>query len=91
MKSVYSFSPDLQALNGRTTNETAKVNSRVQVLPVCWRHQIQFGLKKQESEAAGTKEQDIGYVSNEENTAEEEDESATLEDITIDTIPALRG
>jgi len=40
MKTVYSTSTDLQALNGEIDNPTK--NCRVQVLPICWRHLLDF-------------------------------------------------
>lgn len=40
LKDTYNESPDLQALNGDMRNETK--NSRIQVLPVCWRHLLDF-------------------------------------------------
>ncbi|KAJ8102497.1 DDHD domain-containing protein [Lipomyces tetrasporus] len=91
MKSVYSTSPDLQALNGETGNDVKKLNSRIQVLPVCWRHSIQFGLQQERDDdpAKSRKEQDIGDL--EEENGKEDPETATLQDITVDGVPALRG
>lgn len=40
IKDTYLESPDLQALNGDVGKERA--NSRIQVLPVCWRHLLDF-------------------------------------------------
>ncbi|KAK9234487.1 DDHD domain-containing protein [Lipomyces kononenkoae] len=92
LKSVYSTSPDLQTLNGETGNDVKKLNSRIQVLPVCWRHSIQFGLQQDidEDPAKSRKERDIGDQE-EENGKKVDDETATLQDITIDGVPALRG
>ncbi|KAK9487695.1 DDHD domain-containing protein [Lipomyces starkeyi] len=92
LKSVYSASPDLQALNGETGNDVKKLNSRIQVLPVCWRHSIQFGLQQEQDDdpAKPRREQDIGDQE-EENVKEDDDKAATLQDITVDGVPALRG
>lgn len=60
MKSVYSSSPDLKALN--SDGEPGPGNCRVQVLPVCWRHLIDFPkrhLKKGEH--------DLGDLTDEED------------------------
>ena len=40
LKSVYASSPDLQALNSEV--DKMPKNSRVQVLPICWRHLLDF-------------------------------------------------
>lgn len=40
MKSVYANSPDLKALNSELG--AGHGNCRVQVLPVCWRHLLDF-------------------------------------------------
>jgi hypothetical protein len=40
MKSIYAESQDLRALNSELEDEPG--NCRVQVLPVCWRHLLQF-------------------------------------------------
>ena len=44
-KSVYTYSADLKALNGEP--ETGPGNCRVQLLPVCWRHMLDFPKKKE--------------------------------------------
>jgi hypothetical protein len=59
MKSVYGSSADLKALNGEQTDQTG--NCRVQVLPVCWRHSLDFPKKrdhKQERDLGSTAEDD---------------------------------
>ncbi|KAK7205385.1 DDHD domain-containing protein [Myxozyma melibiosi] len=91
MKAVYAYSPDLQALNGIAGGDSSKPNSRIQVLPVCWRHNIHFGLKQESEEGSGAKEQDIGRMDSQVSEATEEEDAASLADITIDTVPALRG
>lgn len=57
LKSVYDSSPDLQALN----NEVEKLpkNCRVQVLPVVWRHLLDF---PKQSFKQNSKEKDLTEV-----------------------------
>ena len=45
IKSVYSNSADLKALNSELSPGPG--NCRVQVLPVCWRHLIEFPRQRQ--------------------------------------------
>ena len=96
MKKVYSTSPDLQALNDSVGQQPS--NCRVQVLPVVWRHKITFGLSRDEGEANPgrkssstrvTAEKDIGEAESEEEVDEEE--YATLRDITIEAVPSIRS
>lgn len=60
MKSVYSSSADLKVLNGELGSKTG--NCRVQVLPVCWRHHLDFP-KKRESKP----ERDLGVMAEDED------------------------
>ncbi len=46
MKSVYSASADLRALNSES-DEKGLGNCRVQVLPVLWRHLLDFPKQRQ--------------------------------------------
>jgi hypothetical protein len=55
MKGVYTNSADLQALNGEVEKLTK--NSRVQVLPICWRHLLDF---PKQSLKHNRKEHDLG-------------------------------
>jgi hypothetical protein len=55
LKGVYSGSGDLQALNGELEKPTK--NSRVQVLPICWRHLLDF---PKQSLKHNRKEHDLG-------------------------------
>ena len=77
LKSVYEVSPDLQALN----NEVDKLpkNCRVQVLPVVWRHLLDFPKQsfKQNSERDLT---DDDY----------DEEYPSLDNITVEGVPAIR-
>ncbi|KAK9477526.1 DDHD domain-containing protein [Lipomyces japonicus] len=92
MKSVYSNSADLPVLNGEPVGDAKSFNSRVQVLPVCWRHNIHFGLQREDG-VSNRKEQDIGEVDDSTSTdnAEADNDVASLQDITVDSVPALRG
>lgn len=47
LKSVYSSSADLKSLNGEI-GEGGPRNSRVQVLPLCWRHLLTFPNKQKD-------------------------------------------
>ena len=77
MKAVYEASPDLQALSDEGKN------SRIQLLPICWRHLLEFpkqSLKQNREEldiGAGVPEFDGGYPS--------------LQDITVEGVPAVRN
>jgi hypothetical protein len=61
MKSVYSASADLRALNDEI-DEPGLGNSRVQVLPVLWRHLLDFPKRKPKKG-----EHDLGELLNEED------------------------
>ncbi|KAK1509404.1 DDHD domain-containing protein, partial [Colletotrichum costaricense] len=78
IKSVYSSSADLRALNSEL--EDGPRNCRVQVLPVCWRHLLDFPKRREKK-----KEQDIG------DGAQDEDEYPSLEDITIEGVAFARS
>lgn len=65
MKSVYSASSDLKALNSEL-DEPGLGNCRVQVLPVMWRHHLDFPKRR-----AKRGERDLGEIlSNEEDECE---------------------
>ena len=82
LKAVYSSSADLQALN----SEVARLpkNCRVQVLPICWRHLLDFPKQRMKQ---NRKEQDLGEVS----TFGEDEEYPSLDDITVEGVPAVRN
>ncbi|KAL9587175.1 MAG: hypothetical protein Q9212_000448 [Teloschistes hypoglaucus] len=82
LKSVYDASPDLQVLN----NELEKLpkNCRIQVLPVVWRHLLDF--PKQSFKQNG-KEQDLTEVDN----SGEEEKYPSLSDITVEGVPGIRN
>ena len=82
LKGVYAKSPDLQALN----NEVDRLpkNCRVQVLPVVWRHLLDF---PKQSFKQNNKEQDLTDV----DTFGEDEKYPSLDDITVDGVPAIRN
>ncbi|KAJ0120134.1 DDHD domain-containing protein [Diaporthe amygdali] len=79
IKSVYTTSEDLRALNSEIGGGPG--NSRVQVLPVCWRHLLDFPRKREEKKS----EQDIGLATT------EEDEYPSLDDITVEGVAFARS
>jgi hypothetical protein len=78
-KSVYAASSDLQALNAEVDSETK--NNRVQVIPIVWRHLLDF---PQQSLKHNRKEHDLGDLDHEDH------EYPNLEDITVEGVPAVR-
>lgn len=81
LKAVYADSPDLRALNAEL-GESESVNSRVQVLPICWRHLLDF---PKQSLRHNRKEQDLA------DTDVDDEDYPSLEDITVDGVPAVRN
>ncbi|KAL2857386.1 DDHD domain-containing protein [Aspergillus pseudodeflectus] len=81
MKSVYKASPDLQALNSAFPDK--QKNCRIQVLPVCWRHLLEFPYKKF---GKTRKELDLADAD-----ALEDDIYPALSDITLESVPAVRN
>ncbi|KAL8669201.1 MAG: hypothetical protein Q9168_006199 [Polycauliona sp. 1 TL-2023] len=82
LKSVYDASADLQALNDQL--EKLPKNCRIQVLPVVWRHLLDF--PKQSFKQQG-KEQDLTDA----NASAEDERYPSLEDITIEGVPGIRN
>ena len=82
LKNVYAKSPDLQALNSEV--DKLPKNCRVQVLPVVWRHLLDFPKR---SFKQSNKEQDLTDV----DTFGEDDQYPSLDDITVDGVPAIRN
>ena len=82
LKSVYDKSPDLQALN----NEVEKLpgNCRVQVLPVVWRHLLDF---PKQSFKQNRKEQDLADA----DAFGDDETYPSLNDITVEGVPAIRN
>lgn len=67
LKAVYADSPDLRALNAEL-GDSETVNSRVQVLPICWRHLLDFPKQslrhnRKEHDIADTDADDEDYPS----------------------------
>ncbi|KID66912.1 uncharacterized protein G6M90_00g070420 [Metarhizium brunneum] len=77
-KSVYSNSADLKALNSELG--AGPGNCRVQVLPVCWRHLIEFPRQQQKKA-----EHDLG------DATDEDDSYPSLEDITVEGVAFARS
>ncbi|ETI19294.1 hypothetical protein G647_09126 [Cladophialophora carrionii CBS 160.54] len=77
MKAVYESAPDLQALSGDPKN------CRVQVLPICWRHRLDF---PKQSLKQNRQEFDIGDAD-----TLFEDQYPSLQDITVEGVPAVRN
>ncbi|KAI5363710.1 putative DDHD domain, alpha/Beta hydrolase [Septoria linicola] len=80
IKAVYAESPDLRALNAELDGAES-VNSRVQVLPICWRHLLDF---PRQSLRHNRKEHDLG------DTDIDEEAYPNLEDITLEGVPFAR-
>jgi hypothetical protein len=81
MKATYAESTDLQALNKET--EKSVKNCRVQVLPVVWRHLLDF---PRHSIKESRKHHDIGG-----DLGPQDDDYPTLEQITLTGVPAIRN
>lgn len=77
MKAVYGSAPDLQALSGDPKN------CRVQVLPVAWRHLLDF---PKQSLKQNRKEFDLGDADD-----DLDDVYPSLQDITVEGVPAVRN
>ncbi|KAK6361398.1 hypothetical protein TWF730_005130 [Orbilia blumenaviensis] len=95
LKDVYGGSPDIQQLNAELEN--APKNCRLQVLPVCWRHLLNFP-----KEALRAHRLNSGYATNlsqadvEHDIGDPDDDSIyesypALDDITIEGVPAVRS
>ncbi|KAF4342721.1 phospholipase mitochondrial [Fusarium beomiforme] len=82
IKSVYANSADLKALNSELG--AGPGNCRVQVLPVCWRHLLDFPKKREKKG-----ERDLGDVDGDEDESDVEDPS--LDDITIEGVAFARS
>ncbi|KAJ5338788.1 hypothetical protein N7452_005516 [Penicillium brevicompactum] len=81
LKTVYKGSPDLQALNSAFPDSDK--NCRVQVLPVCWRHLLDFPYR---GVRQNRKELDITEADSLEDQA-----YPSLADITLESVPAVRN
>ncbi|KAF2147254.1 uncharacterized protein K452DRAFT_4209 [Aplosporella prunicola CBS 121167] len=81
LKTVYTNSADLQALNSEV--DKLPKNCRVQVLPIVWRHLLDF---PKQSLKHNREEFDLGDAH-----VNGEDEFPSLEDITVEGVPAVRN
>ena len=81
LKAVYNASPDLQSLNSEV-NKLPK-NCRIQVLPINWRHKLDF---PKQSLKHNRQEHDLGDA----GFGEEED-YPNLDDISVEGVPAVRN
>ncbi|EXJ93178.1 hypothetical protein A1O3_01735 [Capronia epimyces CBS 606.96] len=77
MKAVYESAPDLQALSGDPKN------CKIQVLPICWRHLLDF---PRQSLKQNRKEFDLGDAD-----SGLDDDYPSLQDITVEGVPAVRN
>lgn len=82
LKTVYANSPDLKALNGELGS--GRGNCRIQVLPVCWRHLVDFPRRRHE---VRPREHDLGETADQDDA----DEYPSLEDITIEGMAFARS
>ena len=82
LKNVYDKSPDLQALNSEV--DKLPKNCRVQVLPVVWRHLLDF---PKQSLKQNRKEQDLTDA----DVFGDENEYPSLNDIMVEGVPAVRN
>ncbi|KAJ2985278.1 hypothetical protein NUW58_g5623 [Xylaria curta] len=78
LKGVYAHSEDLKALNSDSGDGPG--NCKIQVLPVCWRHLLDFPKRREKKG-----ETDLGDVT------EEDDEYPSLEDITVEGMAFARS
>ncbi|KAI5857315.1 DDHD domain-containing protein [Durotheca rogersii] len=78
VKAVYAHSADLKNLNKE--GENGPGNCKIQVLPVCWRHLLDFPKRREKKG-----ETDLG------DAADDEDEYPSLEDITIEGVAFARS
>lgn len=82
LKAVYAESPDLRALNAELDSH-AKSNCRIQVLPICWRHLLDFPKHSLKQNRA---EHDLG-----DSGFGDDDQYPSLNDITVEGVPAVRN
>ncbi|RPB29617.1 DDHD-domain-containing protein [Terfezia boudieri ATCC MYA-4762] len=84
-KSVYGYSPNLQAFNDELRE--AKKNCRIQCLPVCWRHLVDFP-ERSIRHSRNVREHDLGSGASGDAI---EEEYPSLADITVEGVPAVRS
>ncbi|KAJ4155761.1 hypothetical protein LMH87_000991 [Akanthomyces muscarius] len=81
LKGVYANSPELRSMN--IDEGDGPGNCRMQVLPVCWRHKVDFPRGRKRKMQADETDVAEAY--------EEEETYPTLEDITIDGVAFARS
>jgi hypothetical protein len=91
LKDTFASSTDLNILVSKDASK--KPNCRVQVLPVQWRQEIQFGVSKEYNDTERTfNERDIGDVASDEELGYDENPTnATLKDITVEGLAPIRN
>ena len=82
LKTVYQSSPDLQILNSEV--EKLPKNCRIQVLPVVWRHLLDF---PKQSYKQSSNEQDLTDA----DTFGDDDEYPSLDNITVEGVAPIRN
>src|SRR5208282_5128558 len=94
IKDTFASSTDLNILLNNKELEkgsSKKPNCRVQVLPVQWRQEIQFGgAKDYHDSEKHVNERDIGDVSDDDGVVEDTG-NATLKDITVEGLAPIRS
>ena len=90
MKDTFASSNDLNLLLSKESpgNLSKKPNCRVQVLPVQWRQEIQFGVYNDAKKAVD--ERDIGDAFDDDSVVEDSG-NATLKDITVEGLAPIRS
>jgi hypothetical protein len=92
LKDTFASSTDLNILlNKESVNEPKKPNCRIQVLPVQWRQEVQFGVSKEYTEGERpADERDIGDATDDDGIIEDTG-NATLKDITVEGLAPIRS
>lgn len=91
MKDTFTSSTDLNILVGQDSAASRTPNCRVQVLPVQWRQEIQFGVSKEYNDSERkVDERDIGDVASDDEIGDDET-NVTLKDITVEGLAPIRN
>lgn len=92
VKAVYGVSPDLQALNEELDH--LPPNCRVQILPICWRHLLDFpkqALRANRLNATRDSPEDYSHDLGHGEPEDIYESYPSLEDITVEGVPAVRS
>jgi hypothetical protein len=81
LKAVYDESPDLQALNSEV--DSLPKNCRIQVLPINWRHKLDFPNRALKH---NRREHDLAF-----GGFGEEEDYPNLDNISVEGVPAVRN